>query len=476
MTDATAFAMRADIQRAIDGGRYDDALTLIRRSVEAVIDEPLCAGHVFGDKSLDDFCQVIGAKVGRDAPAKAAQPVTVYLASKLQKSGGHTRVLIDLIQAAPASSQHIILCTEIDGASDRAAVALRVKNNNVLFEWCDAPTLLGKLEWLQKRLAEIAPETVWLFNHHQDSAIIAAVQPKHGYETYFYHHGDHHLTLGLYLDFAQHIDPHPMGYYNCRDKLGIRNVFCLPLWISDKASGGDRLFMPNGVMTTATIANANKVEVPYIVDYINMVPRLLAVTKGVHVHIGKLTPWGLFRLRRGLRRAGIDPSRFMYMPNVTDVARELVANRVDLYIASFPYGGARTLIEVMSAGIPVVVHDHYATRLLGGMDLAYPTAFTWRTPDELFAHMRGVTPELLQREGTEARAHFLTFHDAKNFVPFTVERLAAIPAPPPLRPHRPDALERAFDTARQMSVLGVLWRFMYRNRRKLRRFTEWRSK
>ena len=42
--------------------------------------------------------------------------------------------------------------------------------------------------------------------------------------------------------------------------------------------------------------------------------------------------------------------RFIYMPWVPSVWKTLHDCRVDLYIASFPYGGGLTLIEAMGAG------------------------------------------------------------------------------------------------------------------------------
>ncbi len=79
----------------------------------------------------------------------------------------------------------------------------------------------------------------------------------------FYHHGDHHLCLGVYLSHLEHIDPHPMGYHNCRDALGIDNTY-IPLTVDDK---GDRALLTGhsvkmGCSQPAQQRNQTKLKFP----------------------------------------------------------------------------------------------------------------------------------------------------------------------------------------------------------------------
>lgn len=395
----------------------DQALRTIHAFVERIVTEPLCTSQVFGSKTLDDLCQIIGKanlpQIFREKDAKQREhgwPVITYIVTKLQKSGGHTRVIEDFIKAEPGA-RHVILSTEIHGASDADYLtSVLAKQGNVVFEQAPKGNYQQRLSWLQERLLEIHSKKVYLFNHHQDSVAVAAIQPEMKLDAWFYHHGDHHLCLGVYLPHLGHIDPHPMGYHNCRDVLGIDNAY-VPLTVEDQGKRPiEWPFFQDGYLTTCTAARSNKVEIPYFISYLDLVPSLLHATGGKHIHIGRLTPWALLKIRWRLKRRGIKPERFVYVPWVPSVWKALHSYRVDLYVASFPYGGGLTSIEAMGAGISVALHRHIFSRMLSGIDLAYPGAFSWRFPDDLIKYCTSLTASDLERASCLARQQYETFH------------------------------------------------------------------
>lgn len=406
------------VSQKIEVGDLNHALRLIHDFVERIFTEPVCTSQVLGSKALDVLCGRIGsanlALIDRNSLAvhpASDSPVYVYVVTKLQRSGGHTRVIEDFTKARP-HARHVVLSTELAGRSEAGCLTQAVASQvQVSVESARRQDdYQQRLDWLQRRLLEIGPKKVYLFNHHQDSVAVAALQPGMGFDISFYHHGDHHLCLGVFLPHAEHIDPHPMGYHHCRDELGIDNIF-IPLTIEDKgARPADQSFMRGGVLTTCTAARSNKIEIPYFVSYLDMVPALLKATGGKHVHIGRLTPWALFRIRRGLKRFGIPADRFVYIPWVPSVWKALHEHHVDMYIASFPYGGGLTLIEAMGAGVPVVLHQHIFSRVLSSIDIAYPRVYSWREPSELLAIFSNVTAEQLQQHSLLARKQYMQYH------------------------------------------------------------------
>lgn len=416
-------SLSAICSKLIDAGHLQEALSLIHDFVERIITEPLCTSQVFGSKTLDELCMHIGrislARMTKDTSSDRhdhlREPAFVYIVTKLQKSGGHTRVIVDLIKARP-EGLHIVLSTESEGKSDSDYLdSVFGKQARVMFERAPRRNHQERLYWLQKRLMGISPKTVYLFNHHQDSVAAAAIQPEMGFDACFYHHGDHHLCLGVYLSHLKHIDLHPMGYYKCRHELGIDNIY-VPLTVEDKgARPADASFMNGGILTTCTAARSNKIEVPYFVSYLDVVPKLLKTTGGRHIHIGNLTPWALFRIRRGLKRSQVRSDRFIYIPWVPSVWKALHDYQVDLYIASFPYGGGLTLLEAMGAGTPVALHRHIFSRILSGIELAYPSAFSWRYPEELLHFCVSLTPEVLEEAGRLARTHYERYYSQADF-------------------------------------------------------------
>jgi glycosyltransferase involved in cell wall biosynthesis len=450
---------------------------LIHDFVELIITEPLCTSQIFGSKDLDNLCQRIGKanltaiekKNGDATVSDQDRPLVVYIVTKLQRSGGHSRVIEDFIKARP-EARHIILSTELAGRSDADYLVSRlVKQVSIAFESVPKGNYQQRLNWLQKRLLEIHPNKIYLFNHHQDSVAVAAIQPEMGLDAYFYHHGDHHLCLGVYLSHLKHIDPHPMGYQNCRVVLGIEN-FYIPLTVEDKgANPSDWTFLNDHSITTCTAARSNKIEIPYFISYLDMVPQIMKTTGGKHVHIGRLSPWALHRIRREIKRCGLEHDRFVYTPWVPSVWKALHNHRVDLYIASFPYGGGLTLIEAMGAGVPVALHKHIYSRVLSGIDLAYPGAFSWRSPNELLDFCANLTPEYLEASSRSARLQYLKFHRREILEDCLGGSDQTTLTPGDLKDDFvPESDEWAYWMEKQVSFERVIRRGMYRTFRAIR--------
>lgn len=466
-----------DIRERIERGELDLALRAIHDFVERIITEPLCTSKVYGARVLDSLCQEIGrrafegsALASGAAESRRAKRGYAYIVTKLQDSGGHTHVIRDFIQARP-KARHVVFSTELAGRSDTSHLMRGVgKDADVRFETAPRTSFLGRLRWLQRRLVETRAERTYLFNHHQDSVAVAAIRPEMGLDASYYHHGDHHLCLGVFVSHLQHIDPHPMGYHNCRDVLGIRNSY-IPLTVGDGGSRPASMgFMAEGGLTTCTAARSNKIEIPYFVSYLDVIPELLSRTGGRHVHIGRLTPWALFRIGRGLKRRGVSKDRFVYMPWVASVWRALHQYRVDLYVASFPYGGGLTLIEAMGAGVPVALHRHMDSRVLSGIDMAYPEAFSWRYPDDLLDYCSALTREDLEAGSRSARMQYENYHRREVLVDMLDGRMTDDCLPLKLKDDfLPEIDEWAAWAERQLSCRRVVQRAAYRLVRSIRR-------
>ena len=438
-------------------------LAAIQRLVDHLFCEPLTIGHFFGAERLDRFCQELGRRNLQQLRLPTSQrnahagPV-VYIASKLHISGGHTAALLDVIRLSPEKCA-VVLVTETCGRTAREQLRLRFgSESRAKLEFVPPGGHAAKLSWLQARLHELGPAKVWLFNHHQDSVAVAAVQPGQAYELRFYHHGDDRLCLGARLDFGTHFDPIPAAVHNCTALRNGHRSHYLPLVAVDAGYAGARLTAPwNRPLVTCTAAGYNKVEVEYFVQYVDVVPELLKITGGRHIHIGRLSRLAQWRIGQGLRRRGIPTDAFLYIPWVPSVWRTLQTEGVDLYFASFPYGGGRTLVEVMGAGVPAILHRHTTVRMIGGFDMAYDEALTWREPRELYDKLRQVNPDFLVLQGKLARAWYERYHD-ESVLAGALRDPTSVIAPDPKPGYVPDELLSAWQAASEVTWNGLLKR------------------
>lgn len=443
-------------------------LRLLHATVSRIFVEPQCTARFYGAKQLDDECISLGelASTHPDIESRIVQKSdadsdhVVFVASRLQKSGGHTRVIEDFASLLPHSKKTIVV-TEVPARSDRILEA-KLKDLGVKVLWAPRGNLYKKLVWLQRTLLTLNPGTVYLFNHHEDSVAIAGMSVLGDVEKYFYHHADHHFCLGLHLKGFKHIDFHAFGYHRCRNESQIADNMYLPLTASDFGVNPKVEFMQGGQLITCTAAGHNKLEVPHFVSYFDLIPELLAKTGGKHIHIGKLSWLARRKLQWNLRKAGVDSSNFVYVPWVPSVWKALHAYQVDLFIASFPIVGGKTLVEVMGAGVPLVVHDNPVSRFLGGVDMAYPSAFCWREPEQLIEFSKTVNIAMLQSQSQDARRYYEQYHHPELLRQALQEGKQLVA--PPLNPHvsPPSDLLVALQVCRENTPLRWLRKNLYR--------------
>lgn len=448
-------------------GKVDYQLRLIKKFVEHIISEPINVAHIFGSPILDEACQEIGAinlakvkkSVSDSEPLDAHLKTVVYVASRLYLSGGHTAALADMIRLSPRAN-YIVLITGVGGTTDLKVIESRFGAiEQLTFEFAPRGDFGNKLDWLQGRLIALHPSDVWLFNHHQDSVAVAAVQPDQGYRLHFYHHGDHHLCLGVFLKYAEHVDMNITGFHHCRKELNISNNIYVPLVAQDRGVCANKNFKSTSPLVTATAAGRNKLEVAYPICYVDVVPALLKASGGKHIHIGPLSWVARYKIWRGMRQLGLPPSVFIYLPYVASVWQALHDYRVDLYVTSFPYGGARTLIEVMGSGTPIVMHQHHTSRLLGTFDMVYEHVLRWKEPKELYDIVTTINSSILAEHAQLARQRYEQFH-SEELLRRVLNGEVNFEQPNLREGYSSDPLQRAVDVCQQVSILGVVKRWV----------------
>ncbi|GAA5170308.1 methyltransferase domain-containing protein [Viridibacterium curvum] len=404
----------------IDKGNIDAALAAVLALVEATIGDPAATGSVLRSPVLDRLC----SRIGRQSleylraqsllpPVAAQQADVIILATELHAVGGHSRVIEDIIRTRP-ESRHLILLSDFL-ACNYTMDLQRYVNLGVEVRRATSGNHADRLLWIQMQLSAHPDAQVLVFNHHADAGSIAALQPGLNREYVFCHHADHNLCLGATLANIRHVDFFDAFCHSCMEA-GV-NAEIWPLAVPDQGVRDQSIqsFRADGHLTTCTSAHEAKLLAPYPIRYWDVLPQILSVTQGTHIHIGHLPADTLAAIHGALRDAGVPQTRFQHIQWVENLGAALLANKVDLYIGSFPLGGGRAALEAMSLGVPVVTHRNHVFPMLGSAGLGPVGNWSWSHVEELLTILRECTPEALARQSRATRAHYLEWHSPEKF-------------------------------------------------------------
>ena len=448
LTDLDKF--EKEIIQKISRLELEEAINSIVDGVHEIINDPGSVALVFGSKRLDELCLKIGKtayerikhELRTEAPINS--DTVVSIASYLAPYGGHTLVLEDLIKAQP-NKKHIILITDLFRNID---IGFLEKRFGHLAQIKILPNVnsLKKLDLLMIELAELAPEQIFLFNHHQDAVAISAIQPSlDKMNIMFYHHADHHLCLGVHLPYVKHIDPHNLGFYNCNIHEELHDNYYLPLIIEDRGTRSEsNSFCKDDQLKTCSCGTSNKFFSSYKFPYKELIVSRLQIREGVHIHVGDIPDECLKEILEAINDLGIEPSRFVHISWVPSLWKCLVDFNVDLYISSFPIGGGRATIEAMGSSTPLLMHQNNASSFHGGVDCAYNEAFVWSNRDEFERILKVISPSDLARHSILSRNHYEANHSPDKLTAALQLMLSeeATIKPPLLKKKNPDYLER----------------------------------
>jgi len=453
---STYYVLEKSVIDNIENKKYGDAIDLIRDFVTAVRHGDQAPGLLIGSSRLDALCELIGENFFKYSNAllqaheqeDAQSEGVVVLCTGLYRYGGTSLVIEDIINAHKNVRCTVLVTNLLNDMSSDDLSARNFADIGGVVETAPSGNSQEKMKWLMRKLFSIAPKRIFLLNHPQDSIIISAVQPFiQSTKVIFYHHADHNLCLGVHLKNAIHIDPHNVGFFNCRTNEKIADNYYLPLLVDDRAySAKPDDFLQNEELTTCSSATYHKFNNFYLYPYVDLIIERLLARGGKHVHIGNIPAYYLAKVENKLREQQVNPARFIHIPWAPSLWDALIKNRVDLFIGSFPIGGARTLIEVMGAGLPILMHESYLSRFYSSRDIAYPDAFVWKYPHEWTSIISSVDKKSLQVHSELSRKHYLQHYSSVtiNF-DSAVEKICA--GEEPVRPYalysyNPDNLDR----------------------------------
>ncbi|MEO7931695.1 MAG: hypothetical protein ABIT76_00905 [Chthoniobacterales bacterium] len=408
----------------------DAALAKLARRIRDFSRHSEFGSYAVGDPEADAALHHLGNEIRATLPPLAGEDGAfhgpdVYVATELPQVGGHSLVIGDFVSALQedAGEKPVLLLTNFHRREagplpewSLERIGFTPDRVEIVQQSSPAETVRRLLE----RLLELRPARLFLFQHPKDPLPVAAALPELAGTRFLVHHSDHMPTFGLHLPGMRVIELHASGASQSRF-LGI--PYELLLLTAPDPGPRPVGFLEKEALITGSSGRPQKFERPYFLSYPDAVGVILRTTRGWHLHLGPLADTTLSAISAILERDGIAADRFIHVPWVPSVAEALWEHRCDLYISSFPMGGARTDVEVAASGTPLLLHQ---SNVAGSVDATKPAgSLNWQDVEELAAILEKCHDrEWLETQSRLIRAYFDEKHHATVFSA-TLRRIVA---------------------------------------------------
>lgn len=409
-------------------------------------------------KDLARTCPTSGAVIGFDRPAN------IYVVTEFYRTGGHRRLIEQIIRAQP-EERNIVLFTDALSA-DRQYCQEQVVAAGAFPIFPDSSLgLFDRLNWLREKLSAFAAQRVYAIHHPEDVLAAIALHEQAARldgRLYVVRHADTVPSVGVDLPRATHLAMRSEQMQQIRARLPQANVFVLPLTLDRPGPFEGSLMTPevarsktllaratslfnrkpvgnhkrksnfvpfaSSAFVTATAGTAHKFEQDGPLSLPSVLVGLLSTTRGNHVHFGHAPSALQGAVRRALRKAGLADTKVNFVGEVESVADALVEHQVDLFLGSFPIGGALTMIEAAAASVPIASYggnESEQGRYLSGRTYGPDKKLLWHTPDEL-AGLLGETSQTKIEELSSASERWFMKKGRSVLLPRRLKTIRAI--------------------------------------------------
>lgn len=401
----------------------DEMLVRARRCCEAFEGsnrEYLSRGFYYS-AFIDSLCATLGAifRIQHPEMIPAAQnPQSICILGEIGgPAGGASPVFPQMLETIRLHSDKQITLLATDAQAPGEGVLSQLEAYpNVTVTWIpdrDSDKLLR----LSEKYRDAAPSLCYIYNTHTDTYSQALMQPGEARNA---------MPVDLDAGFVCGIsNPNadtllarrPTDYHILKKKFAKKLAY-IPTWRNDPAplsreyaplDGHEKLF-------TACMAEPDcRSHANHPGDYLELLAGLPVKFGGRHFHYGPLSEDDLSRVRAYLREHGAPEDAFVHIPETDDLAASLLENRVDLFLAPVSASLQCFALDAMAAGVPVLARKELVR--INICDALPPSAFVWRTKDELFAALSALDASALLALSAESRAHFLSCHSRSAVAP-----------------------------------------------------------
>jgi hypothetical protein len=381
---------------------------------------PQLEGRALFISQLDDYLTRAAAVFLREAREHADPKTILHIATEIYETGGHTRVIEDIIRTLP-EYKHIVILTDINKKYQEGGLTLdllkkRFDHMNARIVCLQDGILIQKIEQLIEQISHFAPQTVFMHVHHYDVVANVAITGQSAPRVLYLHHCDHNPALGATRSDYLHVDLSPAAHEVCKTAFASPPAY-LGLCVEDK---GVIQSSDSHALIGATCGSPHKYEGRCEFSYAELLASLFAGGVTKMFHIGDMPETQKEQIKIDIRNLGQDAEPLIFLPNTPSLTASLKELAPTFFLCSYPQGGGKTMLEAMSTGLPLLMPCAPTMQPLLCVDLSLGIGLKIETLEDVSGTLEILRTK--QRElGQKHREVFEQHYSIENFRPRLLE-------------------------------------------------------
>ncbi|WP_130470757.1 hypothetical protein [Candidatus Magnetaquicoccus inordinatus] len=364
----------AEWNELLKAGKIEELLAhMWKVALHCSIYSPQYRGSYLYLREMDLFLHAVGQLLSRALPnTQITDPgdLFLYAATAIYEVGGHTRVLEDVVKSFP-EYQHVLLLTDMKTIPDLLVERFRELNITVII--VEGGSYINKIVQLKNLIAKYQPKCLFNFAHPYDVIVNSALT---GYQVpvLFDHFANNLPCLGATRADFLHIDHSETCFHYCQKNSGVT-----PHWIRLTAEDHGAALLPAAAeaLTCVTCAGDPSKYVGVVeFSYPQLLAALFKAGVSLCYHVGPLPEHVRDSFKNKIAALGEDPDKFQAVGPVASLNELLHRLKPDFYFDSHPVTGGKTIIEALSAGIPILLPRPRTGSQFLNRDLTFGAAIT----------------------------------------------------------------------------------------------------
>lgn len=408
---------------------------------------------MYGLRFIDQLCETIGRIIMIDKGYLLnnriydENKIVILISGLVPNCGGFYKEINELIKMHLEAGKKIDIFSSNLINTDEKIIKKFFTNPNICYwQVNNHDSYLNQIENLIDKIYLSAPSKIYPFITHHDAILNSVIQKGLGKNIIIDYVYDHGLSLGIFNSSIDKIIIKTASQANALSfAISPKKLLYIPVFLSDKFHNNlyhnlrlkpSRIkeiikkwipkFTKNKLYTASAAARSYKVESEYEYSYLEMIPNIIKATGGIHYHYGPLSNDFKEKLFALMKKSKIGRNHFVHINWVNELSKSMLGNGVDIFISPFPIRSARTIIELMSCGMPLLNHHVKHSKIPQAADFSDPNQLVWFDPDDLYTKLKNLNKETLLKKSQSARK-FYEENNEYNLVKERILKLDGIP-------------------------------------------------